>query len=300
MATERPVDYVVVGLGNSEPMYASSRHNAGHIFVDYLANCIAMQTALLEKSEPDSSSSSSSTNKTSTTAIPANYTSPRFIRKLDLSADIHDVVFKLAPGDVVASKTAGTKPSSDHQIFRLLLVKPQIEMNGSGFAVAKVLAKYDIKNIPRQLIVVFDDLNTLQGSIGVQSMYLLTKLPNLLDIQKAFAIDGGDLRSIQGHKGVEHIVEHLKTGDFIRFRLGIGRPPTGTSVVDFVLGGFTKEKKEMDYFGHALDLGAQALQYLAATGDIKGTKQKFANSKKLPKKLREARYIDCGNITLRD
>ena len=53
--------------------------------------------------------------------------------------------------------------------FRLLLVKPLTGMNNSGLAVSKILAAYGVKDPAKQLIVVFDDMNTLQGSIAVQS-----------------------------------------------------------------------------------------------------------------------------------
>ena len=51
---------------------------------------------------------------------------------------------------------------------------------------------------------------------------------------------GGDA----GHKGVRSISQHLKTKDFNRIRLGIGRPNTKDEVSRFVLSNFSKTERD--------------------------------------------------------
>ncbi|CAG8771517.1 1671_t:CDS:2, partial [Acaulospora morrowiae] len=64
----RPVDFVIVGLGNPESEYATTRHNAGYIFIDYLANTMVL-------------------------AQEGAQGPPVFYRRFDLSADVRDTVF---------------------------------------------------------------------------------------------------------------------------------------------------------------------------------------------------------------
>lgn len=86
------------------------------------------------------------------------------------------------------------------KIGEILLVKPQTFMNAAGFAVEKIARYYDIK-ILGDLWVVHDDLDLPLGKIKIRK-------------------DGGTA----GHHGLESIVEQLGAADFVRFRLGVGRP----------------------------------------------------------------------------
>jgi PTH1 family peptidyl-tRNA hydrolase len=85
------------------------------------------------------------------------------------------------------------------------LLKPTTFMNNSGSA----LAAYKAEN----LIVVHDDLDLPAGDVRVK-------------------VGGG----AGGHNGLRSVVQRLGP-DFVRVRVGIGRPPTGTTVTDYVLSG---------------------------------------------------------------
>ncbi|RIA96878.1 peptidyl-tRNA hydrolase [Glomus cerebriforme] len=218
----RPIDIVVAGLGNPEPEYATTRHNA---------NAIALAQG-------------------QTTENP-----PRFYRRLDLSADIRDTIF-----------TSTSENGSITNSFRVILIKPLTAMNESGFAVQKVLQHFAVKET-KKFIVVADDINTLPGTLMIQS--------------------GGDLAAMKGHKGLENIVSVIGT-EFIRFRLGIGRPISKTTQISqWVLNPFEKENREMDLFGHLLHLTTQALYEYSNHKDLKKVKKKFAHARKLPNKLTE-------------
>ncbi|KAG0240245.1 hypothetical protein BGW41_007084 [Actinomortierella wolfii] len=138
-------------------------------------------------------------------------------------------------------------------------------MNESGKAVAQLVQYYKITDIKRQLIVISDDINTLQGSLTIQ--------------------DGGDLKSLAGQKGQESIATELKTTQFIRFRLGIGKPPSGSPITipQWVLGPFSSEKREMDLFAYLMGHTTQALFSFIQTNDLAACRKKFAKSSKMPK-----------------
>ncbi len=92
------------------------------------------------------------------------------------------------------------------------LLKPTTYMNNSGTA----LAGYK----PDQLVVVHDDLDLPEGDVRVK-------------------VGGGP----GGHNGLRSTIQHLGN-DFVRVRIGIGRPPPGMTVTDYVLGRMDSVIKE--------------------------------------------------------
>jgi peptidyl-tRNA hydrolase len=44
-----PVDFIIFGIGSPLDEYQGTRNNAGHTFCDYIANCVSMQSLLLEQ-----------------------------------------------------------------------------------------------------------------------------------------------------------------------------------------------------------------------------------------------------------
>lgn len=102
----------------------------------------------------------------------------------------------------------------------LVMAKPQSYMNRSGEPLAALLHWYKIP--PAHLIVVYDDLDLPPGKLRIR-------------------LSGG----AGGHKGMLSIIDKLGTSEFIRLRLGIGRPPVpGPDAVDWVLGRFRPEEQE--------------------------------------------------------
>ncbi|KAG0361666.1 peptidyl-tRNA hydrolase [Gamsiella multidivaricata] len=225
--TTRPVDYLLVGLGNPGQEYTTTRHNAGFLFIDYLANVMALDQKW---------------------RVP-----PVFQRRMALSADVHDVVFSYQKGSVSNS-------------LRIVFAKPLTYMNESGVAVKKIMDFYQITD-PKKLIVISDDINTLPGALAIQ--------------------DGGDMKSLAGQKGQESIATVLGTTNFIRFRLGVGKPPSGspTTIPQWVLGPFSREGKEMDLFYFLMGHTTQALLDFVQTNDLKLCRKKFTKSKKIPSGL---------------
>ena len=100
----------------------------------------------------------------------------------------------------------------------IFLAKPQTFMNLSGRSVSRLTAKYQVP--PERLVVVHDDMDLPAGKLRVRQ-------------------NGG----AGGHKGIISIVAELGRADFIRVRLGIGRPQCEAgadeeAVISYVLGGF--------------------------------------------------------------
>jgi PTH1 family peptidyl-tRNA hydrolase len=102
---------------------------------------------------------------------------------------------------------------------KVLLVLPLTYMNRSGDAVRDALAASGA--LPDQLLVVCDDVDLPLG-------------------QLRFRRRGSD----GGHNGLGSIIERLGTEAFARLRLGVGRPPEGVEVADFVLDRFSPEEEE--------------------------------------------------------
>jgi peptidyl-tRNA hydrolase, PTH1 family len=99
-----------------------------------------------------------------------------------------------------------------------ILAKPQTYMNESGRAVGAILrSAYAAVS---DLIVVHDELDLPLGSVRVK-------------------IGGGH----GGHNGLRSIIEHVGSPDFIRVRVGIGRPAGGTDPADYVLSTFSGEER---------------------------------------------------------
>jgi peptidyl-tRNA hydrolase, PTH1 family len=102
---------------------------------------------------------------------------------------------------------------------RVLLVKPQTFMNLSGMSLRQLLDFY--QKTTDDLLVIHDDLDLSFGTVRVK-------------------VGGGD----GGHKGIRSLIEHLGDANFIRVRLGIGKPPFREDVEHYVLQSFPKADLE--------------------------------------------------------
>jgi PTH1 family peptidyl-tRNA hydrolase len=122
---------------------------------------------------------------------------------------------------------------------RMALAIPLTYMNLSGEAVAPLMRRYGVE--PVQLVVVQDEMDFELGRLQVKN--------------------GGGLA---GHNGLKSIVAHLHTQDFVRIRIGIGKPPGQRQGADHVLRRFSKtERKEIDV---TLEEAADAVELILAEG----------------------------------
>jgi PTH1 family peptidyl-tRNA hydrolase len=103
--------------------------------------------------------------------------------------------------------------------LRLALLKPETYMNESGRSVSAAARFFKVE--PESLLVVHDDVDLEPGRLQARS--------------------GGGLA---GHNGLRSLARDLGTQDFLRLRIGVGRPGRGDprSVSDWVLSPFTPEE----------------------------------------------------------
>ena len=103
---------------------------------------------------------------------------------------------------------------------KVLLLKPQTYMNDSGKCVLKYVIKYKLSL--ENILVVLDDVDLPAGDIRFR--------------QKG---------SAGTHNGLRDIVNLLKTEEFKRVRVGVGKPPEKMDLKDFVLSKLSGERKEL-------------------------------------------------------
>jgi peptidyl-tRNA hydrolase, PTH1 family len=127
------------------------------------------------------------------------------------------------------------------------LLKPQTFMNRSGQSVGKVARYYKVS--PENILIVHDELDFGTGTVKLKK-------------------DGGHA----GHNGLRDIIAHLGTKDFYRLRIGIGRPPAGMAVADYVLSTPSKPDAQLMLTGidHAKEFMAQII-----AGDITAAMNKL-------------------------
>lgn len=99
----------------------------------------------------------------------------------------------------------------------VLLVKPDTFMNLSGQAVAALAGFYQVP--AERILVIHDDIDLEVGRVR---------------IVKA--------RGAGGHNGIRSIIEHLGDRDFVRVRVGVGRPPGQVPVEHYVLSRFNADE----------------------------------------------------------
>jgi PTH1 family peptidyl-tRNA hydrolase len=130
---------------------------------------------------------------------------------------------------------------------RLVLAQPQTYMNLSGTAVKQILDGYRIT--PRDLVVVYDDLDIPVGQIRVRK-------------------EG----RAGSHNGMRSIVSEIGTPVFPRLRVGIGPYPWDDDAAEFVLSPFTRE--ELPVVEEALAMAEEAVE-MVVDGRIDAAMNKF-------------------------
>jgi PTH1 family peptidyl-tRNA hydrolase len=111
-------------------------------------------------------------------------------------------------------------------------------MNMSGMAIKKVLLRFPVH--PEHLIIIHDDLDIQLGKIKIKK-------------------NG----SSGGHKGIESIIQHIGSQDFIRLKVGIGRDE-GIAAEEYVLRRF--KRHELPIIKEIIHTAADAVYTIVTEG----------------------------------
>ncbi len=134
---------------------------------------------------------------------------------------------------------------------RVVLAKPVTYMNVSGGPVSGLARFYDID--PSRVVAVHDEIDIPFNTVKLK-------------------LGGGE----GGHNGLRDISKALATKDYLRVRVGVGRPPGRMDTADFVLRDFAPaEKKELPFL---LDEAADAVELLVRDG-LTAAQQRFHPAK---------------------
>ncbi|MEY4373128.1 MAG: peptidyl-tRNA hydrolase [Actinomycetota bacterium] len=104
---------------------------------------------------------------------------------------------------------------------RCVLAFPTTYMNLSGEAVGALVRRYGIDE-PTKIVVVHDELDLAPGTMRVK-------------------VGGG----LAGHNGLRSITQHLKTQDYVRVRIGVGKPNSKEQGANHVLSRIPAAEREV-------------------------------------------------------
>lgn len=121
----------------------------------------------------------------------------------------------------------------------VIIAKPQTYMNRSGESVSSLLFFYKLE--PSDCIVICDDLELPSGKIRVRGK-------------------GGH----GGHNGLRSIIEQTGSQEFVRVRVGIGRPTDASLVSNYVLNPFSKDEKPL--VEDAIERASRAVETIIKEG----------------------------------
>ena len=102
---------------------------------------------------------------------------------------------------------------------KIILMKPQTYMNSSGESVREICDWYKIP--ANNIVVIYDDIDIPWKRLRIRPK-----------------------GSAGSHNGLKSVLNFLGSDEFNRVRVGIGKPPQGFDLIDYVLGKFSKEQQK--------------------------------------------------------
>ena len=123
---------------------------------------------------------------------------------------------------------------------RVVLAVPLTFMNESGRAAASLVKRFKFTD-PERIIVVHDELDLEPGVVRVKA--------------------GGGLA---GHNGLKSITSALSTQDYLRIRIGVGKPPSAARGADHVLSRIPAREREV--LDVSVEIAADAVRSIVTRG----------------------------------
>jgi peptidyl-tRNA hydrolase, PTH1 family len=123
---------------------------------------------------------------------------------------------------------------------RVALAIPTTYMNDSGSSVRALATRYGVAE-PASIVIVHDELDLPPGTVRLKA--------------------GGGLA---GHNGLRSVQSHLHSSDFLRVRIGVGKPPSAAQGASHVLRRPPKAVREL--LAASVQTAADAVERIAADG----------------------------------
>lgn len=136
---------------------------------------------------------------------------------------------------------------------KVILLKPQTFMNLSGESVIEAMNFYKIS--AEELIIIYDDIDIEPGNIRIRK-------------------NG----SAGTHNGMKSIIEHIKTENFARIRVGIGKPQNNIDMISHVIGHIPDE--ELSKLNEGVECAKEAVIEILKK-DINSAMNKFNKKKEV-------------------
>jgi peptidyl-tRNA hydrolase, PTH1 family len=123
---------------------------------------------------------------------------------------------------------------------RVALAVPTTYMNDSGSSVRSLATRFGIDE-PSSIVIVHDELDLPPGTVRLKA--------------------GGGLA---GHNGLRSVQSHLHSSDFLRVRIGVGKPPSASQGASHVLRRPPKAVREL--LAASVQTAADAVERIVADG----------------------------------
>ena len=133
------------------------------------------------------------------------------------------------------------------KVGNIILLKPHTFMNLSGESIHKIMNFYDVQI--ENVIIIYDDLSLPLGKIRLR-----------------------EKGTSGGHNGIKSVIQHLKTEEFKRVKIGIDKNPL-IATKNYVLGKFSKE--EMKYVDETIDVVSNLIDDFKQSDDFINIMNKY-------------------------
>jgi peptidyl-tRNA hydrolase, PTH1 family len=157
----------------------------------------------------------------------------------NVGAEVVELLARRHGGKLHGSKGRARRDDVRIGSKRVELAIPLTYMNDSGEAVGALARRLGIE--PARIVIVHDELDLAPAVLRVK-------------------VGGG----LAGHNGLRSIKQHLHTDEFMRVRIGVGKPPSKERGADHVLSRVSKREREaMDV---TIEEAADAVEMIASDG----------------------------------